>query len=651
MATPSDEPTAHPLACQAEMAGMTSELQRVNRAHRTLSAGNRTLLRASDEQELLREMCRVIVEAGYAMACVAYAVHDEKKSIQWRASLGMDIESLEALHFTWDDTEFGNSLPGAAIRTGQPVVNKHITDSEYAGAVFAPVREIMGKMGLRSATSFPLNIAGEVIGALVIVAVELNAFDQEELSLLNELADDLAYGIANLRTRALHREAQATITRLAYQDSLTGLPNRTLLVDILDTAMQAAKEQHRPLALLHLEVKHFHDINKMLGFRAGDELMKILSQRLAHENVENDAPLARVGEAEFALMLPNCGAENACLVARRLLSAIEGPVEVSGLPIHIHVGIGIALFPGHAADAEVLIRRASAATQRNAQERSGYTIYSTGQEKENTRRLTLMGDLSRAIKRNELLLYCQPKIDIASRVTCGAEALVRWVHPVYGMVSTMEFVQLAEQAGTITPLTNWMLEAAFSQSYAWREGGLQCPLAINLSAQDLYDPGLIDRIRGMFLTWGIAPDLIQFELTEGTFMADPNAALATLASLKNLGVQLFVDDYGTGYSSLSYLKELPVDALKIDKSFVTPMTEKCASAVIVKSTIELGHNLGLKIVAEGVESQDVWGHLATAGCDVAQGFLISRPMPAQQFLAWDEKWRYTLGSGDAFSLN
>lgn len=643
MAATSDEPAPNSLARQSAIKEMTSELERVNRAHRTLSAGNRTLLRASDERELLQDMCRVIVETGgYPMACVAYAVQDEAKSIQWRASLGMEIELLESFHFTWDDSEFGNSLPGAAIRSGQAVVNKHITDAEYAGAVFDPVRREMGRMGLQSATSFPLRIEGQVLGALVIVATEYDAFDQAELSLLNELADDLAFGIANLRTRALHREAQATITRLAYQDSLTGLPNRALLADILEAEMQSAKQQRQSMALLHLVVGHFHEINTMLGYRAGDELMTALVRRL-QTNVGNAASLARVGEAEFALLLPACGAEHACQLAQKILIALDESVEVSGLPLYAQMGIGIALFPGHAANAELLMRRASAAMRKVMPSRSGYAVYSSGQEQESTRRLALMGELNRAIKNNDLQLYCQPKIDIASRTTCGAEALVRWTHPSYGMISTTEFVQIAEQAGTITPLTNWMLEAAFSQSYAWREAGVVCPLAVNLSAHDLYDAGLIDRIKGMFVTWGVGPELIQFELTEGTLMADPTSALVTLRSLRDLGVELFIDDYGTGYSSLSYLRELPVDALKIDRSFVTPMMAKSASALIVESTIELGHNLGLKVVAEGVESRAVWEQLAAAGCDVAQGFLISRPMPAEEFLPWEGKWRQSSG--------
>lgn len=464
MVASADKPTAPTLTGLEERADMTTELERINRAHRTLSAGNRTLLRALDEQELLLEMCRVIVDTGgYRIACVAYAVHDESKGIRWQAAVGMETERLESFHFTWDDSELGGSLPGAAIRSGQAIVNKHINDADYAGDVFTPIREEMARRGVQAATSFPLSVNGEVLGALVILAAEADAFDPEEVNLLSELADDLAYGIASLRTRALHREAQATIARLAYQDSLTGLANRTMLVDILDAAMQTAREQHRALALLHLEVRHFHDISKVLGFRAIDELMRLLAQRLARD-VPEDGTLARVGEAEFALLLPNRGAEAARQVAQRLLSALDDPVEVSSLPLYVQVSIGIALFPGHAANAEVLIRRASAAMHGIIQERSGYAFYSSGQEQESTRRLKLMGDLNCAIKNNELQLYCQPKVDIASRNICGAEALVRWTHPTYGMISTAEFIQLAEQAGTITPLTNWMLEAAFSQS-------------------------------------------------------------------------------------------------------------------------------------------------------------------------------------------
>lgn len=633
-------------------AHMARELARINRILRTLSAGNRTLLRASNEHELLEEMCRVLVDSGgYRMAVVAYAGHDEQKRIDWKVAVGMEETArLVELNFTWADTELGHTAAGTAIRTGQPVVGRHLlTDPAYASPAYAIFREQAILNRWASVTAFPLRVEGEVLGALVMGAAEADAFDEEEVKLLNNLADDLAYGIATLRTRIEHREAQATIARLAFYDTLTGLPNRTLLVERLEAAMKAAKQQHHALALLHLEVGRFPEINKVLGYRAGDELLQALGRRLEHEAPENQA-LARVGEAEFALLLPDGRAEHAIHVAQRLVCKLGEPVEVAGFALDPRVGIGIALYPGHGTDADLLIRRASAAMHQAESVRGGYAVYAGGQEQEFTRRLQLMGDFQRAIKNQELRLYCQPKIDIATGQVCGAEALVRWQHPRHGIISPAEFIHLAEQAGTITPLTNWMLEAAFSQSYAWHENGADRPLAINLSAHDLYDPGLIDRIRGLFLTWGVAPSLIQFELTESAIMADPTAALETLARLKQLEVELFIDDYGTGYSSLGYLQKLPVDAVKIDQSFVAPMVSSGDSQAIVRSTIELGHNLGLKVVAEGVESQAVWDRLAALGCDVAQGYLISMPMPAEQLQGWEDTWSQAGGQAHQMQM-
>lgn len=613
------------------------ELVRLNRALRTLSAGNRALLRMADEQALLHEMCRVIVDpGGYAAACVAYAEYDEAKSLHWMAGAETDISLLEPHLFTWADTPAGRNLIGNCIRADQAIVGKHIDDAEYAAA-FADVRLLLLQQGFASFTAFPLHIDGQVFGVLAIAAAEADAFDEAEVKLLGELADDLAYGIANLRTRIQKSEAQATIARLAYFDTLTGLPNRTRLLELLEAAIEAAKRRHRSLAVLRLEVGHFREINKVLGYRAGDELLQLLGQRLSSQIQANET-LARVGEAEFALLLPNGGADYAEKVTQRLLIMLREPVEVAKLTLDPRVAIGIALFPGHAGDAEALLRRANVAMHQANLASGGYAMYTGGQEQEHTRRLALMGDLHRAIRGHELRLFCQPKVDIASRRVCGAEALVRWQHPQHGNVRTAEFIQLAEEAGTITPLTNWMLEASFSQTYAWHEAGLEWPLAVNLSGHDLYDPRLIERIRGLFATWGIAPELIQFELTESALMANPAAGLETLTRLKQLGVKLFIDDYGTGYSSLSYLQTLPVDGVKIDQSFVMPMVANGNSAMIVSSTIELGHNLGLTVVAEGVESAAIWDRLATLKCDVAQGYLISMPMPAAQCQAWNGSW-------------
>ena len=622
-----------------ELAASLEALQRANRALRTLSAGNRTLLRASDEQNLLREMCQVIVQkGGYHVAVVAYAEHDDQRTIRWMSSVGLKKEILETVRYTWADTELGRSAVATAIRTQKPCIGRHLlTDPHYDQPEYAPVREDAIQRGYTSISAFPLSVDGEVLGALGVAASEPDAFDKEEVELLSELAADLAYGIANLRTRVKHREAQATIARVAYYDPLTGLPNRTLLLERLEDAIEVAREQHRSLALLYLELGQFQEINKVLGYQSGDQLVQEVAQRLIRAAHENEI-LARVGESDFALLMPDAGAELAIEKAQRIIGILDEPVEVSSLLVDARVGIGITLFPDHATNAEALVRRANAAARQANPIKGGYAVYIGGQEQGSTRRLKLVGELRQAIERNELLLYSQPKVEIASRRVCGAEALVRWQHPLHGMISPAEFITLLEQAGSITPLTNWVLDAAFSQSYAWHEAGLELPLSINLSAHDLRDPKLIDRIRGLFTTWGVPSKLIQFELTESALMEDPTSALETLRGLKELNVELYVDDFGTGYCSLSYLQKLPVDWIKIDQSFVMPMAASSDSEVIVRSTIELGHNLGLGVVAEGVENQAVWDRLAALGCDVGQGYFISKPMPADQLRDWGIEW-------------
>jgi len=613
-------------------------LNRFIRALRTLSAGNHTLLRAQSEQQLLNDMCQVIVEkGGYSLATVGYAQHDAEKTIRWVAAVGsMETTLLETLRYTWADSS--RSVTGMAIRTGKPSVARNIlTDPDYDDSIYAPLRERAIKGGWAAVTAFPLIIEDEVLGALSMAAPEADAFDSDEVELLSELAADLAYGIANLRTRIKHREAQATIARLAYYDELTGLANRTLLHERTEEAIELAKRQHHSLALLCLQLNQFHEINDILGYQAGDQLLRIFASRLKL-STRQDELRARIGEAEFALLLPHAGASLAAREAQRLLELLHEPVEISGLTVHAPVKIGIALFPGHGMDAEALIRRANAAARSAGPGKGDYAVYAGGQEQENTRRLTLMGDLRRAIAKNELFLYCQPKVKIATRELCGAEALVRWRHPSHGMLSTGEFIRFAEHAALITPLTNWVLEAAFSQAYVWQEAGLSCPLSVNLSAHDLRDAGLIARIRGLFSTWGVSPELIEFELTESALMEDPESALETLMHLKEFNVTLYIDDFGTGYSSLSYLQKLPVDWIKIDQSFVMAMTGSADSRTIVRSTIDLGHNLGLKVVAEGVSDAAIWDDLAALGCDVAQGHLIAKPMPVEELAEWKRNW-------------
>lgn len=607
-----------------------AQLLRVDRALRTLSAGNRTLLRANDEHELLTEMCRVIVEVGgYRMAWVGYAEHDDQKTIRPVAHQGFESGFLDTASFTWGDTERGQGACATAYRTDRPSVGRNI----ISDPMLAPWREEASKRGYASVSAFPLHVNGEPLGALAINAAEPDAFDDAEVALLSELADDLSFGIAAIRLRDKHREAEQRIRHMAYSDPLTGLPNRARLKEHLARAITCAKHEHQPFALLVLNIDRFRETNQVIGFRQGDRLLQELAERLQKWMAE-DGLLAHLGVDSFALHVPHTDSEHACELAQTILHALEEPFGFSGIRVELRASIGIALFPGHGADPEFLILRADTAMKQAKGARTGFEVFRADTEQENLRRLALISDLRRGIGEDQLVLYCQPKVDLRTGIICGAEALVRWQHPEHGLLLPDCFIPLAERTGLIRPLTYWVLNEALGQCYSWHELGLKVPLAVNLSARDLVDPRLIDRITGMLTTWGANPDWLQLELTESALMEDPAAALEALKRLSNMGIKLYVDDFGTGYSSLSYLQKLPIDAIKIDKSFVYELTRSDESQVIVHSTIDLAHNLRLEAVAEGTATRDIWNRLITLGCDVAQGSYVGEPIPAGQIPDW-----------------
>ncbi|NMF87150.1 putative bifunctional diguanylate cyclase/phosphodiesterase [Aromatoleum petrolei] len=623
--------------------GTESELSRVNQALKTLSAGNRTLLRASQEQDLLLGMCRVIVnEGGYRLAYVAYAQHDEQKSLPIMAyAIQRDIpeerDFFDHLQLTWADVELGQHAPAIAVRSGEPCIGRSLlTDPGHA-----PWREVAIRLDYSSLSAFPLPIDGEVVGALLIADSSPDAFDEAEVRLLGELADDLAYGIANLRSRIKRHEAEERIARMALYDSLTGLPNRTMFRSRLQSAIVDGRQKHRPLAVLLLSAMHFHEISDTLGYQQADLLTCSFARQL-EDHQREDRFVACVGDAEFALLYPDMDVSQAMRTAQDLIRAFSSPVEVGGLSISVGLCAGIAAFPGHGTDPDSLIRRARMAMFEAKRRGSDSAVFTPELEQQRTNRLALMIDLRRAIEQKALMLYCQPKIDLATRRIRGAEGLVRWQHPAHGMIPAEEFVKIAETSGLITPLTYHVLEAAFQQIYAWHDMGIDQPLSVNLSARDLRDPALIDKLKNLFSTWGTRPDWIQFELTESALMEDPVGALDAIRRIKALGVELFIDDFGIGYSSLSYLHKLPVDAIKIDQSFVMAMPDSAISAAIVQSTIELGHRLDLEVVAEGVETESAWNHLVALGCDTAQGFYMARPMPAEQFRNWQVHYESSL---------
>ncbi|MBS7663728.1 EAL domain-containing protein [Pseudomonas lalucatii] len=611
------------------------EIQRLNRALATRVAVNHALIHASDESALLAEICRVLVQdCGYRLACVAYRQEQAPPRFHPVAHAGLDRGFL-ALGDAWGASAAGLDFVRrleATMETGRPFVQRNILDDPEA-----PLREEAHARGFAAAIVLPLRVEGALIGLLAIMAAEADAFDPREVELLSATANDLGFGISTLRTRVRATQAEATIRRMAYTDSLTGLPNRLQLHELLADAIAHARQEHRPLGLLQLEVGSNQEINDTLGYREGDRLQQAIVARLL-QAVGAGMPVARIGEKEYAVLMPSGGAEQAAQLAQQILVALYEPIDLSGLYLDARASIGIALYPGHGTEADALLRRAGSALDQAKRGGAGYALYHGGQDRECAQHLTLMSDLRRAIDANQLRLHFQPQLLIATHKVCGTEALLRWQHPQRGLLSPNQFIQLAESSGLITPLTYWVLDSALSQGYAWREEGDSRPISVNLSARDLRDPKLVERIRGAFATWGAEPDWIEFELTESALMDDPTTALETLVQLKNFDTRLTIDDFGTGYSSLAYLQRLPVDALKIDQSFVSGMlSDDDDSAKIVRSIVELAHNLDLEVVAEGVENRETLTRLGNFGCDIAQGYSICRPLPGNRVLAWEAR--------------
>ena len=439
--------------------------------------------------------------------------------------------------------------------------------------------------------------------------------------------------IFSVRDISLRKRAEAALEHQALHDALTDLPNRVLLHDRLQQAIRAAERNRSSVALLVMDLDRFKEVNDTFGHHTGDLLLAQLGQRLGSVLRSSDT-IARLGGDEFAVLLPTATFDDARHIADRLLQVLEEPFVLGALQLEIDASIGIALSPDHGQDADTLLRRADVAMYVAKRNNTGHALYTADQDEHSPMRLAMVGELRRAIDQNELSLYFQPKVDLESgEVTC-AEALVRWDHPRHGMLSPDMFVPIAEQTGLIRPLARWVLDAALRQCNRWRRDGLDLSVAVNLSMRNLHDPEVVDMIRQLLVRWGIPPASLVIEITESSLMADAARAMDVLGRLRGMGVSVSIDDFGTGYSSLAYLKRLPVNELKIDKSFVAHIASDHNDAAIVRSTIGLAHDLGLSVVAEGIEDQQTLEFLADLGCDVAQGYFISRPLPVVALGDW-----------------
>jgi diguanylate cyclase (GGDEF)-like protein len=440
----------------------------------------------------------------------------------------------------------------------------------------------------------------------------------------------VALGLLLLPLVAIHRGGRQAVAkeRLALHDGLTGLPNRELLRDRLGQAVEAARRTGDTVVVMLMDLDHFKEVNDTLGHHHGDRLLEEVARRLRAALRESDT-VARLGGDEFAVLLPRVPrAGDATVVAGQLLGALREPFAIDAVSLDIDASVGIAVAPAHGDDVEALLRRADAAMYEAKQSRRGFALFEPRMDTHSPRRLLLAAGLQEAIAHGRIDLRYQPVAELATGRITGVEALARWEHPQLGVVGPAEFVPIAQQTGLTSALTGLVLERAIEQLREWKEDGLQLSVAVNLCARSFLDTRLPDEIARLLDRAGVEPGRLGLELTERMLQADPPRAAATLERLGEVGISLSIDDFGTGYTSLANLKTLPVDVIKVDKSFVRDMATEPADAAIVRSIVDLAHNLGLRVVAEGVESEAAWRALAALGCDLAQGYLLARPLTA-----------------------
>lgn len=434
------------------------------------------------------------------------------------------------------------------------------------------------------------------------------------------------------------REHSATIEqKAAYEathDSLTKLPNRTLFLDRLQQATSSAKRDGLTLAVFLLDIDRFKEVNDTLGHYNGDRLLKQVALRLAGIVRESDT-LARIGGDEFGFLLQNPGSfSDLEKLAKKIKNSLTPHFAVENLSLDVQASIGAVLFPKHGKDVDTLIQRADVAMYVAKQDNLGFVVYSESLDSHSPHRLTLMGELRQAIQHDELVLHYQPKLSSQTNQLCSAEALVRWQHARHGFMPPDEFIPLAERTGLIQDLTIWVLKEALQQCATWHKSNLDIGIAVNISSLCLIDPEFPEVIAGLLASYDFPAQFLTMEITETSIMVDPVRSLEILNRIHEMGVSFSIDDFGTGYSSLAYLKKLPVSEIKIDKSFVMDMLRNESDAAIVNATIQLGHNLGLKVVAEGVEDEKTSHELKSMGCDILQGYYFSKPIAPDDFVSW-----------------
>ncbi|MGE5219979.1 MAG: EAL domain-containing protein [Chloroflexota bacterium] len=583
------------------------------------SAAQNFLRSGQNIENLLSEiLAHYLAVIGFSRGAVYLLDHSSRLNLS--GQIGFSGDSEKAL-----SSFFGcNDLLYSTLGHEEPVIFSAPASEEK-------FQTLLNRAAVRSVLIAPLAFDERALGAIVLFS-DTRGLYPEWINFSKLINGQISQAVALW-------QSISQLKYLAAYDSLTALPNRARIAErtreILERCDDAAEA-----ALLRINIDRFEEINNALSYQKGDELLRQFAARL-QKTVHDADMLGRLGADEFAVLLSGHGAvQKAPETARSIIAALESPFTIDGLTLDVHASIGVALAPEHATGPEDLLRRSDMAMRAAKHSASGYSLYTTAIDKYDPQRLTLMGELSYAIDHDELSLFYQPKISFRTNRIVGVEALLRWRHPQRGMIPPDQFITLAEKTGAIHRLTQWVLTKAIRQAAIWRRAGIPLKVSFNLSVRNLLEPAFPNRVISILEKEGAGPDGITMEITESALMADPATARKVLIFLSERGLNFSIDDFGTGYSSLAYLKHLPVNEMKIDKLFVAKLNTDADDNTIVRSTIDLGHNLGLSVTAEGVEDEEIWGRLAALGCDEAQGYYMSRPLPVDQFDRWlvESKW-------------
>jgi diguanylate cyclase (GGDEF)-like protein/PAS domain S-box-containing protein len=599
------------------------KVARLSRIQKVLSGINSAIARIKDRQELFREACRIVVDHGGFNFAWLGMLDKETLDIRPQVWSGDEDGFLSELRLSARaDVPEGQGLSGTCVRDIEVMVSNDVTVDPRIRR-----KEQFRERGYLSNACFPLTVEGEAVGVLSIYAAEVDVFDTEEVRLLAQLAGDISFALEYIA-----RKEQ--LDYLAYYDILTGLPNRSLFQERLRQLVQASQDAHGKLALVVVDLRRFNVINETFGRATGDYLLKQVAERL-RVGLPSNAGLARLGADTFGVVIPGVQAEGdvAHILEKRIAGSLAAPFPVQGQDLRLTTTCGVAMFPADGVDAEPLLSNAEAATKKAKAGGNGYLFYAPEMNARVAEKLRMENRLRIALLEDQFVLHYQPKVEIASGRIIGVEALIRWQCPEAGLVPPLEFVPLLEETGMIVEVSRWVARQAVTDYLDWTAQGLPAPrIAINVCARDLDQRDFCEGITAALTRNGKIVEALDFEITESAIMENMQEVIPKLRSLKEAGGRVAIDDFGTGYSSLSYIARLPIDCLKIDRSFITDMTDKPESMTIVSTIISLAHALNLKVTAEGVETQEQLQVLRLLRCDEMQGYLFSKPLPAAQLV-------------------